>query len=287
MEQGQPEIYASWISLSEEAGPEPAYLVGLSGCPRACQFCHARNDWGALPRERLTPATMATHLLAARKSAARSVQFTGGEPAVWLPSIVAALPAAPGLPLTLNTSLPVPLHLDPDRLQPFAELIVSLKFGQDRCARRLCGDGHYLGPVRERLLALADLGIALRIRHLVMPGHLDCCLVPTLAWVERCLPHVPVTLLLGYVPPAAATAPELLGTLNGREHEMVLALAALSGVCCQCLGQSVPAPSGRGNPASESFDVIIHGGGAICLPTVGHGAVDLAARLRLDQEEPT
>ncbi len=237
--------------------------------------------------ELLTREALADHLQTAHKVGACSVQFTGGEPATWLPSIVAALPEEPSLPLTFNTSLPLPLHQYPELLSPFAQLIVSLKFGQDCCALRLCGEAHYLAPVQDRLLALAKLGVPLRIRHLVMPGHVACCLGPTLAWVRRHLPQVPVTLLLGYVPPATATAQELLRTLSLEEHEMVLAQAAVSGVCCQCVGQHLPAPVSNAAPGPESFEVIIHGTGAICLPTLGHGALELATRLRSGEEELT
>jgi putative pyruvate formate lyase activating enzyme len=273
-----PRIYASWLSLSEEAAFAPAYMIGIAGCDRGCIFCHARGDWISGAGELLSSQVVASHFEGARQQGAKSIQFTGGEPTLALARLVSCLPAAAGLPLVLNSSLSTPLHLRPELLTPFSRVIVSLKFGRDLCARRLgCGDD-YLATIRPRLVALHQAGIAVRIRHLVMPGHLHCCLEPTLGWLAAHLPEVPFTLLLGFVPPAHAEAPELRCALTPAARDRALALTALSGLCWEAAGEQLPAANSP-LAGGESFEVVIDATGSVCLPAVGPAAQALAAGL--------
>ncbi len=279
-----PRIYAAWQSLSEETGLAPAYMIGLDGCRRGCLFCHARGDWEAFAGEELSRESLAHHFRRAREWQCCTIQFTGGEPGWRLAEIESALPAAGDLPLVLNTSLDQPLHLQAELLAAFKLVIVSLKFGRDQCAARLGCGSDYLGPMRERLVAMYEAGIPLRVRHLVMPGHLDCCLRPTLDWLVRELPLVPVTLLLGFVPPPRPQVPELQRTLTLDERHAALAQATRSGLCWEAVGAQIPAMKGHGT-GPELVDVVIDAAGAICLPTMGPAAQALAAGLCAACEE--
>jgi putative pyruvate formate lyase activating enzyme len=42
------------------------------------------------------------------------------------------------------------------------------------------------------------------VRHLLLPGHEDCCTRPTLEWLAAELPQVKVSLRANYVPPIEA-----------------------------------------------------------------------------------
>ena len=44
------------------------------------------------------------------------------------------------------------------------------------------------------------------VRHLVMPGHRECCLEPTLKWLAEELPGIKVSLRVDYAPPAQVTS---------------------------------------------------------------------------------
>jgi len=277
-----PRIYATWKSLAEEARIAPAYMIGISGCHRGCLFCHARSAWQEAAGELLTSDRLATHFARARQENCRTIQFTGGEPAHHLAAIVAALPPPSAIPLVLNTSLSDSLH--PALLEPFSTIIVSLKFGNDNCSKRLGGGRDYLAPIRQRLLALLEARIPLRIRHLVMPGHVDCCLKSTLVWLQDCLPMVPLTLLLGFVPPAHALVPELSSSLPPAARDAALALATRSGLCWEAVGEQIPRAS-LPPAGSEYVDVVIDAGGAVCLPVVGPAAQALAVGLTAPEEE--
>lgn len=277
-------VYATWQSLSEESGLAPAYMIGLAGCDRSCSFCHARHEWERSAGEQLTHDLLVRHFELARELGCCSLQFTGGEPCRYLEEVVSALPQSPEIPLVLNTSLSRQLHLKPELLAAFALVIVSLKFGRDVCSRRMGCGADYIRPMRQRLAALHGAGIPLRIRHLVMPGHLDCCLQPTLDWLAQELPAVPLTILMGFIPPPHAQVPELCRTLTAEERHAALAQATGSGVCWEVAGEGLPT-RGVGGVGPEYVDIVIDSAGAICLPTVGPAALAFAAGLGGANEE--
>jgi putative pyruvate formate lyase activating enzyme len=61
------------------------------------------------------------------------------------------------------------------------------------------------------------------VRHLLMPGHLNCCTLPVLHWLAD-HPGIEVSLLTQYLAPANARG-ELAATLNPSEVESAHALA--------------------------------------------------------------
>jgi putative pyruvate formate lyase activating enzyme len=64
----------------------------------------------------------------------------------------------------------------------------DFKYGNDRCARRLSKVDRYFEVVsRNHRLAAGQCEILLR--HLVMPGHVECCTKPVLDWVAANLPN--------------------------------------------------------------------------------------------------
>jgi putative pyruvate formate lyase activating enzyme len=102
--------------------------------------------------------------------------------------------------------------------------IADFKFGNDGCASRLAGVDRYVKVV-ERNLLLVSGHTPLLIRHLLMPGHFDCCFVPVARWLSHHLVEVPFTLMTGYVPAWRAGADDGLGrTLTADELDRAEAL---------------------------------------------------------------
>ena len=61
-----------------------------------------------------------------------------------------------------------------------------------------------------RNLALASVHGDLIVRHLLLPGHFDCCFVPIIDWIAEQMPDVKFSLRDGYLPRwQAARDPEL------------------------------------------------------------------------------
>ena len=52
------------------------------------------------------------------------------------------------------------------------------------------------------------------VRHLLLPGHMECCLVPILLWLSEAMPGVKLNLMDQYIPAGRA------GEVRGLEIPM-------------------------------------------------------------------
>ena len=103
--------------------------------------------------------------------------------------------------------------------------LADFKFGNDACAQRLAKIPDYVRVVQENLLWAADHS-ELSVRHLLMPGHVDCCWRPVAEWLAANLPGVKVNLRSGFWPAwQAARHAELQRTILEPESDRAVALA--------------------------------------------------------------
>ncbi len=65
--------------------------------------------------------------------------------------------------------------------------VADFKFGNDRCAKRLAGVDNYTAIIERNLCLVADRA-NLIVRHLLLPGHLECCYRPIVQWMKTHLP---------------------------------------------------------------------------------------------------
>lgn len=144
--------------------------------------------------------SIATAARRALASGARSVMLLGGEPTIHLPSaleLAARLPDDATLVWKTNAH---GTHEARELLQGVFDVwVADLKFGNDACAERLARVRGYQEIVRENLL-WARKHTRLIVRHLLMPGHLECCWRPVAEWLSTELPAVEVSLREGFWP---------------------------------------------------------------------------------------
>ena len=197
----RPNVFRHRVEYGEEIELVPSHLFYLSGCDLRCAFCIAGLD--AFDPSRGTPLTSEFFNAAVAwgiAQGARNVQWVGGEPTIHLPAVLEIMAGCPKLPPVVWKS---DFHCTPeafDLLDGVVDVYVAdFKFGNDRCARRLAGIDGYVATI-TRNLRIAASGTRLIVRHLLLPGHLDCCYRPIVAWMAANLPHVPFSLRDGYLP---------------------------------------------------------------------------------------
>ncbi|MEZ6191412.1 MAG: radical SAM protein [Phycisphaerales bacterium] len=204
--------YKRHLSLAEEVELLPAYLVYLSGCNMRCRFCIQGHDCFDPRRgEQVNPDTLAAELGCAIDRGTKTITFIGGEPGLHPHTILRVAEAAGRrMPIALKTNL----YLTPKTLDLLDGVVrvyvVDYKFGSDRCAKSLAGIDRYTGVMQRNLRIVARRG-QLIIRHLLMPGHLDCCLRPVAEWIADNLPAADFRLMEGYVPAWRAEGDARLG----------------------------------------------------------------------------
>jgi putative pyruvate formate lyase activating enzyme len=221
-------IYKEHVHYGEEACVVPSHTVYLTGCSFRCLFC---SDDGAVhnPKQGVTlsPEALAALIERRRMEGARNVHFVGGEPSVNALGILEALRRCPPeTHVVWNTNAYHTPALFGILSGVVDTWIADLKFGSDACGR-LAGITDHARVVHRAIGALeADPG-ALIVRHLVMPGHVDCCTAPALSWLAAHAPRAIVNVMTGWLPLARARLDPILGSRLGREdRDRALALFA-------------------------------------------------------------
>jgi putative pyruvate formate lyase activating enzyme len=146
------------------------------------------------------------------------VQWIGGEPTIHLPAILTAASQCDcGAPVVWKSNFFATPEVW-ELLEGWVDVyIADLKFGNDACAKRIAGIEGYMAVVTRNLLAVAGRG-RLIVRHLLLPGHFDCCYRPIVEWMRRCLPRVPISIREGYMPRWHADQHEELSRPLDRRH---------------------------------------------------------------------
>ncbi|MGC8640683.1 MAG: radical SAM protein [Isosphaeraceae bacterium] len=196
-----PWVFKQRIELGEEEELIPSLLFYLSGCDLRCAFCIAEaNAFDPRGGRPLTRELFQQAVLKGKAEGARTIQWVGGEPTIHLPAILKVMAGGSGLPPVVWKS---DFHATPEAMDLLDEAVdiylADFKFGNDTCARRIAGVDSYMAIVTRNLRLAADRGYLI-IRHLLLPGHLDCCFRPIMQWIKANLPDVKFSLRDGYTP---------------------------------------------------------------------------------------
>lgn len=189
----------------EEAELSPSHQIYFAGCNLRCGFCTV-PEWNAEPMAvaELDEDWLIGRIELRKRQGARNVNLLGGEPTVSLPGILPMLARlAPSTPVVLNSNMYYNGDIDALLDRCIDIYLADLKCGNRRCAEVLLDAADYVDVARWNILR-ASGHANLIVRHLMLPGHRDCCLRPTLRWLAREIPNVKLSLRTDYVPPAVA-----------------------------------------------------------------------------------
>jgi putative pyruvate formate lyase activating enzyme len=196
-----PRLFRHRIEYSEEIDLVPSHLFYLSGCDLRCVFCIAElNAFDPTRGRELTSDLFNDAVSWGIARHARNIQWVGGEPTLHLPAILELMSRCPNLPTVVWKS---DFHFTPEALDLLSGVadvfIADYKWGNAECASKLGGGDDYLPILQRNLLAARSVG-RLIVRHLLLPGHVNCCLVPIARWMKAHLPDTEFSLRLGYLP---------------------------------------------------------------------------------------
>ncbi len=184
------------ILWGEEAPLVPSHEVFFSGCNLRCRYCYS---WQSLLDTscgvRWEPADLAVLVKNRRREGAVNVNLIGGEPTVHLPNILRFLKIldAPTA-VVWNSNFYMSCEAM-SLLSGVVDLYVGdFRFGNDCCARELGGVDGYFAAAARNFKSAARSGDVI-IRHLLVPGHVDCCLRPIAQWTAENLPEAPFNLM--------------------------------------------------------------------------------------------
>jgi putative pyruvate formate lyase activating enzyme len=223
----EPRFFSAQVEVADELELLPTFAVALSGCDLRCDFCiTGESSWNPRAGAGFGAAAMAARAVAALRAGARTIMILGGEPTIHLPGVLDFVAHLPGSArLIWKTNAHGSASARELLVGMFEVWLADFKFGNDACARRLAKVPDYLRVVRENL-RWADGHSELIVRHLLMPGHADCCWRPVAVWLAENLPGVKVSLRTGYWPGwHARRHAELRGTVPAAENDFAFGLA--------------------------------------------------------------
>lgn len=194
-------FFSAQSEVSDELELIPTYAIALSGCDLRCDFCiTGAESWNPRAGHGFDAVTMATRAEAALQNGARTIMVLGGEPTIHLPAaleLVSLLPDSAKLVWKTNAHGAAQARELLDGI--FDVWLADFKFGNDDCAQRMAKVADYIQVVQENLLWADEHG-ELIVRHLLMPGHVECCWRPVAEWLAENLPGVKVNLRSGFWP---------------------------------------------------------------------------------------
>ncbi|WP_297509655.1 radical SAM protein [Thermococcus sp.] len=180
-------VASYFLHYGEEPELVPSYTVFFSGCNFRCVFCQNWDISQFRVGVELSPEFMALKMERAFRMGAKNVNFVGGEPTPNLPFVLETLRHVKvPIPVVWNSNM----YMREDAMA-LLDGVVDLylgdfKWGNDACARKYSKVPRYWEVVtRNFLLAKNHYGAEFFIRHLVVPGHLDCCTEPILKWIAE------------------------------------------------------------------------------------------------------
>lgn len=199
--------FREMLQWAEESVLIPSHHVYFAGCNLHCDFCTVA-EWNEQPLnvDALDEDWLLDRIEHRQRHGARNVNLLGGEPSVSLPAILRLLSRMRIPARVVWNSNMYYNECVGDLLHGLIDIcLADLKCGNSRCAEALLGAGDYLDVVR-RNICLAAEHTDLIVRHVILPGHAECCLEPTLKWLAAEAPGAKVSLRGDYIPPAQAVA---------------------------------------------------------------------------------
>ncbi len=144
-------------------------------------------------------ASLATAL---HNQGARNINYVGGDPTPHLHTILNSMKFLKENVCQLWNSN---LYLSENALWLLMDVIdvwlPDLKYGNNDCGQKYSGISQYWDILTRNLTLLYNHGSKnIIIRHLVMPGHIECCTKPLLSWIAREIPHVVINIMGQYHP---------------------------------------------------------------------------------------
>ncbi|MFH1403477.1 MAG: radical SAM protein [Candidatus Altiarchaeota archaeon] len=177
----EPRVSSQFIHPGEEPEIIPSYTIFFAGCTFKCVFCQ-NWDTSQDPSNgvQITAEKLAAMIL---ETAGLNVNWVGGDPTPNIPYMLEVLSLLDrSIPQVWNSNMYLTLE-SMSLLEGVIDLyLTDFKYGNDRCGKRLSDAPGYFDVVsRNHLMASQQADMI--IRHLVMPGHVECCSKPVLDWI--------------------------------------------------------------------------------------------------------
>jgi putative pyruvate formate lyase activating enzyme len=215
-------FYREALYNGEEDNLNPSHHVYFSGCNLRCEFCTVA-EWNEQPlaAAKVDIGALKDKIEERIKQGARTLNLLGGEPAINVYGILELL-----FQLDCKTTVVwnSNMYYNEELMAGLVDVyLADLKVGNTHCAETLLGAADYFDVVKRNIVKAGAHGRVI-VRHVILPGHTECCLKPVLQWLAEEIPGAEVSLRDNYFPPAnPAVSPA--GYLGKDEFQNAMKLA--------------------------------------------------------------
>jgi len=231
----EPRVASEFLHFGEEPMLVPSHTIFFTGCTFKCVFCQ-NWDISQYPENGVyIPPSEMVRIIKARSTASLNVNWVGGEPTPNLPYILDVLSL---LNINIAQIWNSNMYMSPETMKLLDGIVdlylADFKYGNDECAKKLSGIGRYMEVVLRNHI-IANKQTDLLIRHLVMPGHVECCSLPMLDLIARELDksNVMLNIMDQYRPEYRAfEVPGMNRRITNKEYLAVLRHAKNLGFSC-------------------------------------------------------
>jgi putative pyruvate formate lyase activating enzyme len=234
-------VSSAFLHMGEEAPLIPSGTIFFQGCNFGCVFCQNYDISQAWKGKRdlddvaqRVDAKMLSSI--AEKLVDRgaiNINYVGGDPIPNIHTIVGSMNhQTSNITQLWNSNL----YLTDKALSLIIDLIdfwlPDFKYGNNKCAKKYSGIENYFDFVSRNHKRIHDEGSGeIIIRHLVIPGHIDCCSKPILNYVAKEIPKAVVNIMGQYrVQYKAYQYPEINRRPTSQEMQEVKSYADSLGI---------------------------------------------------------
>lgn len=218
---------SEFLHMGEEPELIPSHTIFFNRCTFACVFC--QNYDIVYSDDFIADAKDLAYIIDRRyRQGSRNVNFVGGNPDQHAHTITEILlNVESNIPVVWNSNMYHSVELA-NVIEDFVDVwLGDFKYGNNSCALRYSKVPRYLEVVQRNFLRAKENG-ELLIRHLVMPGHIECCTEKIVDWVAENLGRdVRFNLMFQYYPTFKAYEyPEIARRLSIDEMNRSYAIAS-------------------------------------------------------------
>ncbi|MDR7665837.1 radical SAM protein [Methanosarcina sp. Z-7115] len=221
---------SEFLHMGEEPELVPSHTIFFTGCTFACVYCQ-NWDISTAPETgtRIEPRKLAKLIDLRRMHGARNVNFVTPTPH---PHTVLKIIRE------MSVNNPVVWNANMYHSPEIAEILEGVvdvylgdfKYGNDVCAQKYSKVKNYLEIVQPNF-EFAYQTAEVLLRHLVLPGHLECCTGPIAEWVAKNIPQIRFNLMFQYRPCYRAMEyPELDRFLTTEEEAAAIYIVKEAGI---------------------------------------------------------
>lgn len=218
---------SEFLHMGEEMELVPSHTIFFSGCTFKCCYCQ-NWDIAMYPKSGaiVEPEKLVKSIKNKNKQGSRNVNFVGGNPDPHLHTILQILKQLDlNIPIVWNSNMYASIETMKILNGLVDVFLGDFRYGNDKCAQKYSKITNYTEIV-QRNFSLAIIQSEVMLRHLVLPGHLDCCTEPIIKWVSKNMPDVYFNLMFQYRPCYQASEyPEINRILSEEERKKAIDLA--------------------------------------------------------------